>query len=52
MEESRAVVDLTDSELLDELYFVDKMNKFWYGRKEEIMKEIERRATNGRNNIN
>lgn len=44
MEEPKTVVDLTNEELLRELNYVNKMNKFWYARKEEINKEIERRT--------
>lgn len=45
MEESKTVVNLTDNELIKELAYANKMSKFYYSRKEEIMKEIERRAT-------
>ena len=41
------ITDLTDAELLTELNYANKMSKFYYARKEEIMKEVERRAENG-----
>lgn len=44
--EGKKVSDLSDEELMRELVYVNKMNKFWYARKEEVMKEIERRADN------
>jgi hypothetical protein len=44
--EDRKVSDLEDNELLKELAYANKMSKFYYSRKEEIMKEIERRADN------
>lgn len=46
---ARALMDLTSDELLSELSYVENMNKFYYARKNEIMKEIERRTENGRN---
>lgn len=38
--------DLTDAELLNEFAYANKMSKFYYARKEEIIKEIERRTNN------
>lgn len=45
---AREIMDLSTEELLIELTYVNKMCKFYYGRKEEIMKEIERRTENGK----
>ncbi|MBQ9658051.1 MAG: hypothetical protein IJV31_04700 [Clostridia bacterium] len=44
--EERKISDLNDKELISELAYANKMSKFYYARKEEIMKEIERRASN------
>jgi hypothetical protein len=44
MEEPKTVVDLTDNELLRELNYVIKMSDFWYARRKEIEREIERRS--------
>ncbi|MCI8486104.1 MAG: hypothetical protein HFJ20_03225 [Clostridia bacterium] len=46
MDESRKVTDLTDEELMKVLAFDIKMSKHYYARKEEDLKEIERRAGN------
>ena len=43
----RKISDLNDKELISELNYANKMSKFYYARKEEIMKEVERRADNG-----
>ena len=48
----RKVTDLTDNELIKELIFCNKMKKFWNIRTDEVIKEIERRDNNGRDNIN
>lgn len=45
MEEVKKPADLTDKELISELDYANRMNKFYYARKEELMKEVERRAT-------
>lgn len=50
--EIKSVCDLSTEDLLNEFAYVNRMSKFYYGRKEEIIKEIERRTENGRNNIN
>ena len=44
--EERKVADLSNDELLQELNYANRMSKFYYARKEEIMKEIERRMEN------
>lgn len=44
MDESKKVTDLTDEELMKDLVFNIKMSKHYYARKEEDLKEIERRA--------
>lgn len=44
--EDRKVTELNNEELLNELAYTNKMSKFYFARKEEIMKEIERRADN------
>ena len=50
--EERKVTDLDNNELLRELVYCNKMKTFWYKRTDEVMKEIERRQDNGRDNIN
>jgi len=50
--EERKVTDLDNNELLRELVYCNKMKAFWYKRTDEVMKEIERRQENGRNNVN
>lgn len=42
----KKIADLNDKELINELNYANKMSKFYYARKEEIMKEVERRAEN------
>ena len=44
--EIRSVCDLSTEDLLNEFAYVNRMSKFYYGRKEEIIKEIERRTDN------
>ena len=46
MEENKKVSDLTDEELMEDLAFNIKMSKHYYARKEEDLKEVERRAGN------
>lgn len=47
MEDTKKAENLSDKELINELNYANKMSKFYYSRKEELMKEIERRAENG-----
>lgn len=42
--ENKKITDLNDKELINELNYANKMSKFYYLRKEELMKEVERRA--------
>lgn len=49
--EAKNITELNAEQLLNELAFVNKMSKFYYARKEEIMKEIERRELNGKANV-
>lgn len=44
MEDIKRIKDLDDKELINELNYANKMSKFYYARKEELMKEVERRA--------
>ena len=44
----KEVSTLTTEELLNEFAWTNKMSKFYYARKEEITKEIERRTENGK----
>ena len=44
MEETKNVTDLTDKEFIDELAYVIKMEKFYYARKQELLKDAERRG--------
>lgn len=44
--QERKITDLSNDELLQELNYANKMSKFYYARKEEIMKEVERRTNN------
>ena len=46
--EIKSVCDLSTEDLLNEFAYVNRMSKFYYSRKEEIIKEIERRTPNGR----
>ena len=50
--EEKNVTTLTTDELLRELVYCNKMKALWYKRTDEVMKEIERRQENGRDNIN
>lgn len=43
MEDLKKVTDLTDKEYIDELAYVIKMEKFYYSRKQELLKDAERR---------
>ena len=45
------VSNLTAEELINEFAYANKMSKFYYARKEEIIKEIERRTENGTTNV-
>lgn len=40
----RDLKELNDSELINEIYFVNHQYEFYYMRKKEIEKEVERRA--------
>lgn len=44
MEEIKNVTDLTDKEYIEELAYVIKMEKFYYARKQELLKDAERRG--------
>lgn len=46
MEDLKKVTDLTDKEYIDELAYVIKMEKFYYSRKQELLKDAERRGSN------
>jgi len=46
--EEKKVTDLTTDELVKELVFCNKMKKHYYGRYEEVMKEIDRRCEGGK----
>lgn len=50
--EERKITDLSYNELLNELVYCNKMKAFYWKRTDEVMKEIERRQENGRDNIN
>ena len=50
--EERKITDLSNAELMSELVYCNKMKAFYYKRTDEVMKEIERRQENGRDNIN
>ena len=44
MEDLKKVTDLNDKEFIDELAYVIKMEKFYYARKQELLKDAERRG--------
>lgn len=44
MEESKNVSELTNEEYIEELAYVIKMEKFYYARKQELLKDAERRG--------
>lgn len=41
---AKDITKMTDTELIRELAYANRLSKFYYQRKEEIMKEIERRG--------
>lgn len=44
MEELKNVSDLNNEEYINELAYVIKMEKFYYARKQELLKDAERRG--------
>jgi hypothetical protein len=46
MEEGKKITDLNNDEYINELAYVIKMEKFYYGRKQELLKDAERRGGN------
>jgi hypothetical protein len=44
MKDSKKVTDLNNDEYINELAYVIKMEKFYYTRKQELLKDAERRA--------
>ena len=44
MEELKNVSDLNNEEYINELAYVIKMEKFYYSRKQELLKDAERRG--------
>ena len=44
MEESKNVSELTNEEYIEEWAYVIKMEKFYYARKQELLKDAERRG--------
>lgn len=41
---AKDITQMTDTELIKELAFANKLSDFYYKRKQEIMKEVERRG--------
>lgn len=44
MENLKKVSDLTDEEFMRELVYARKQKKLWYGREEELLKDLDRRT--------
>ena len=47
----KKVTDLTETELVNELVFCNKMKKRYYARYDEVIKEIERRCGDGKADV-
>lgn len=41
---AKDITQMTDTELIRELAYANKLSDFYYKRKQEIMKEVERRG--------
>jgi hypothetical protein len=41
---AKDITQMTDTELIRELAYADKLSDFYYRRKQEIMKEVGRRG--------
>lgn len=46
MEEGKKITDLNSDEYINELAYVIKMESFYHNRKQELLKDAERRGGN------